>query len=216
MKRKFSLPFFLSVSLHLLFLSLCVLVFFLRTSEINPTEHPSKKNRTEVEMALYGTRDKHEPSKPSSRRGIKENETELSAEKNIQGNSLGQIQDLGSDTEGRSLPVIQNHPGSPGDGSPDPSSETSRYLAEIRQQIENQLEIPESLQRHGPRGQVILRVMIQPSGALALSEILQSSGSAELDQAALRAVQGAAPFTPFEQRLGSRSMLRFQLPLIFK
>lgn len=56
-------------------------------------------------------------------------------------------------------------------------------------------------------GELRIRAVVLPSGQLEYAEVLQSSGHAELDQAALDTVYGAAPYAPFDESLRGMSQL---------
>ncbi|WP_158772391.1 TonB family protein [Cobetia sp. L2A1] len=56
-------------------------------------------------------------------------------------------------------------------------------------------------------GELRIRAVILPNGQLEYAEVLQSSGHAELDQAALDTVYGAAPYAPFDESLKGMSRL---------
>ncbi|MDT8879043.1 TonB family protein [Halomonas saccharevitans] len=51
-------------------------------------------------------------------------------------------------------------------------------------------------------GQLRIRVVIGRDGQVRQAEVIQSSGHAELDQAALDTVHGAAPYRPFDRGMG--------------
>nr|WP_299245216.1 TonB family protein [uncultured Halomonas sp.] len=56
-------------------------------------------------------------------------------------------------------------------------------------------------------GQLRIRVVIGREGQLREAEVIQSSGHSELDQAAMKAVEGAAPYRPFDRGMGARDSL---------
>ncbi|WP_227369226.1 energy transducer TonB [Halomonas sp. M20] len=56
-------------------------------------------------------------------------------------------------------------------------------------------------------GQLRIRVVIGREGQLREAEVIQSSGHSELDQAAMNAVEGAAPYRPFDRGMGTRDSL---------
>lgn len=56
-------------------------------------------------------------------------------------------------------------------------------------------------------GELRIRAVLLPNGQLEYAEVLQSSGHAELDQAALDTVYGAAPYAPFDEGLKGMSQL---------
>jgi len=77
------------------------------------------------------------------------------------------------------------------------------YLAEWRQRVEsvgNQY-YPEASLRYGIYGSLRLLVTVRSDGRLENIEILESSGHAVLDEAAIRILRMAAPFPPFPPEL---------------
>ncbi|TLF53786.1 energy transducer TonB [Halomonas urmiana] len=56
-------------------------------------------------------------------------------------------------------------------------------------------------------GQLRIRVVIGRDGQVRQAEVIQSSGHAELDQAALDTVHGAAPYRPFDRGMGKLDSL---------
>lgn len=56
-------------------------------------------------------------------------------------------------------------------------------------------------------GQLRIRVVIGRDGEIRSAEVVQSSGHAELDQAALDTVHGAAPYRPFDAGMGDLDSL---------
>ncbi|MEW6594574.1 MAG: TonB family protein [Thermodesulfobacteriota bacterium] len=68
------------------------------------------------------------------------------------------------------------------------------YLALVRQAVERHKQYPLMARRQGRQGTAVVRLKINPSGALKDAHIVSSSGHAVLDQAAQDAVYAAAPF----------------------
>ena len=56
-------------------------------------------------------------------------------------------------------------------------------------------------------GQLRIRVVIGSDGQVRRAEVIQSSGHAELDQAALDTVHGAGPYRPFDRGMGNLDSL---------
>ena len=83
--------------------------------------------------------------------------------------------------------------------SPDESS----YLMQWRQKVQRvgQLNYPESARREKLSGQLRMLVVLRSDGSLDYSEVLSSSGYLDLDRAALRIIDLAAPFQPFPVEL---------------
>ena len=71
------------------------------------------------------------------------------------------------------------------------------YFARIKRQIEMVWGYPEEAARNGTAGQLLLRFQITCDGRLQYVRLVSSSGSVLLDDAALDAVNGAAPYYPF-------------------
>ncbi|MFA5677769.1 MAG: energy transducer TonB [Pseudomonas sp.] len=83
------------------------------------------------------------------------------------------------------------------------------YMDSWRRKIErvgNQ-NYPAEASRQGIHGSLILRVTIKRDGTLANVELVESSGHAVLDNAALRIVRLAAPYAPFTGDLMEFGML---------
>lgn len=77
------------------------------------------------------------------------------------------------------------------------------YLAEWRRRVENvgNQYYPQASLRYGIYGSLKMLVVIHNSGELEDIRILQSSGQAVLDEAAVRIVRMAAPYAPFPAEL---------------
>jgi len=71
------------------------------------------------------------------------------------------------------------------------------YFARIKRQIELVWGYPEEAARNGVTGQLLLRFQITRDGKLQYVKMVNSSGSLMLDDAALEAVNNAAPYYPF-------------------
>jgi len=79
------------------------------------------------------------------------------------------------------------------------SAEDAAYLAAWRQRVEavGNRYYPEASLRYGIFGELRMLVSVRSDGALESIRILESSGQAVLDDAAVRIVRMAAPFPPF-------------------
>ena len=83
----------------------------------------------------------------------------------------------------------------------------SRYLAEhfafIRDKILQRVTYPPLARRMGWQGKVVLSFVINPNGTIKEPEVAQGSGHEILDQSALEALKGSAPFPqpPVEARI---------------
>ncbi len=71
------------------------------------------------------------------------------------------------------------------------------YFARIKKQIELVWGYPEEAARNGITGELLLRFQISRDGRLQYVRLVNSSGSVLLDEAALDAVNHAAPYYPF-------------------
>jgi len=71
------------------------------------------------------------------------------------------------------------------------------YFQRIKQQIERVWTYPEQAARHGVNGKLSLRFRIARDGRLLEVLLVDPSGSNLLDDAAVKAVKGAAPYYPF-------------------
>ncbi|KEA65179.1 TonB protein [Marinobacterium lacunae] len=87
------------------------------------------------------------------------------------------------------------------------SHEDAIYLDNWRRRIEKvgNLNYPEKARRERIYGVLRLLVAIKPDGSVENVEILESSGHAILDDAAIRIVQLAAPFQPFPVEMRKRT-----------
>jgi len=83
------------------------------------------------------------------------------------------------------------------------SSSDAAYLRSWRQRMEQvgNTWYPEASLRYGLYGTARLLVVLRSDGSLERVEVLESSGYAVLDHAALRTVRMAAPFAPFPPEL---------------
>lgn len=77
------------------------------------------------------------------------------------------------------------------------------YLDNWRRRIETvgNMNYPEEARRNDINGSLRLLVGIMPDGSVTDIEVLQSSGHAVLDNAAIRIVQMASPFQPFTNEM---------------
>lgn len=77
------------------------------------------------------------------------------------------------------------------------------YLDNWRRRIETvgNMNYPEEARRNDINGSLRLLVAILPDGSVTDIEVLQSSGHAVLDNAAIRIVQMASPFQPFTNEM---------------
>lgn len=82
-------------------------------------------------------------------------------------------------------------------------SADAAYLLDWRQRLESvgNKYYPEASVRYGLYGNVRLLVVIQSDGSLESVKVLSSSGFAVLDEAAIKVVRMAAPYSPFPPEL---------------
>jgi len=74
------------------------------------------------------------------------------------------------------------------------------YLSKIKKKIEPRWHYPERAQKIGLQGKLALYFSIVDDGHLDRLELLNSSGHPLLDEEALKAVRGAAPYHPLPDR----------------
>jgi protein TonB len=90
------------------------------------------------------------------------------------------------------------------------------YWREVRQRIEARKDYPAAARRHGLEGRVNIDFIIDPQGRLLTASVNKSSGYEELDQAAIKAVQRAAPYpvppqAPLDGRVKLEISIAFEL-----
>lgn len=107
-------------------------------------------------------------------------------------------------------PLALARPGASGGVSP----EYAPYLARFRQRVEEALVYPLAARRQGREGRVELDVLLDPSGRVARVDVVTSSTSAVLDEAAVDAVNSVAA-VPFPAGLPRRPLL-VRFPLVFQ
>jgi TonB family protein len=90
-----------------------------------------------------------------------------------------------------------------------------RYKLEIRQRVEAVREFPKALALRMEQGETVLRFTVDVDGRLVDGpRVVKSSGFAEFDAAALRAVSRAAPFPPMSDPRTARP-LSVSMPVTF-
>jgi TonB family protein len=105
-------------------------------------------------------------------------------------------------------------PAAPGATS-DPSA-IGAYAAQVRERISLNLRYPLSLQRRGVSGHASLRITLSPGSPTAESQLIQSTGSAELDELALEAARAASPFPPAPPGVAEDAPLVLNVPVEFR
>ncbi|QTF92736.1 TonB family protein, partial [Halomonas sp. BM-2019] len=98
--------------------------------------------------------------------------------------------------------------GPAGEGAQPPAQRAAeaRYIDDWTRRVEDYGNRVHPAPRH-LQGQLRIRVVIGADGGLRQAEVIQSSGHAELDQAALDTVHGAAPYRPFDADMGNLDSL---------
>ena len=86
-----------------------------------------------------------------------------------------------------------------------------RYLAEFSSALERYKVRPHSAKE----GNVLLQITVAPSGQLLDHSVMQSSGTPELDRAAIAALEHAAPFPPLPAEF-KYNPLTFTVPFRFR
>lgn len=95
-----------------------------------------------------------------------------------------------------------------------PASLSASYLSIVRNRIEAKKHYPPFARNLQQEGTVVLNVVIGSDGVIISSSLVNSSGYASLDRAALAAVQKVSPFpAPTGFGLGRMSVT---IPLVFK
>jgi len=89
------------------------------------------------------------------------------------------------------------------------------FLELIRQKIENAKMYPHWAREAGYEGVTKIQFAILSDGQLGEVSIIDSSGYDILDNAAIAAIEKAAPFPPLPDSL-NRDILRIELPIVFK
>lgn len=89
----------------------------------------------------------------------------------------------------------------------------TRYKGRVRSKVQRNFRYPKSADRAGIRGTVTVAFTISSGGGVSGVRVTRSSGSPVLDDAAVSAVQKAAPFPAIPE--GGRSPWPFVIPLQF-
>jgi TonB family protein len=97
----------------------------------------------------------------------------------------------------------------------DVESILQRFFDVVRSKIESQKSYPISARDARIEGRSGIRITILKDGKLEAAEIVDSSGYAILDNAALLSVRNAAPFPPIPEGTG-RDRIRMHIYLVFK
>ncbi len=81
-----------------------------------------------------------------------------------------------------------------------------RYTDMIRQRIQEALVYPAAARKDGVEGKTYIKFTIDKYGRVLSAMLVQSSGSALLDEAALAAIFSAQPFPPFPDTIAKERM----------
>lgn len=111
-------------------------------------------------------------------------------------------------------PASDQTPSSPArDGSTLP--ERSIYLQQLQKRIAQQRYYPRRSRARGEQGRVLVRFVLVRDGSVKGLEVIDSSGIARLDQAAIKTVRRAAPFAPLPAAL-RQDEWTIDVPLVFR
>jgi len=105
----------------------------------------------------------------------------------------------------------------PRDAAPPPLTERPayrHYLGEVHLEIDRHKRYPLMARRGGQQGVALVDFQLDEQGRLCRCVLATSSGFRLLDQAALKAVRAAAPFSALPEGLGGRLELR--VPIRFE
>ena len=94
------------------------------------------------------------------------------------------------------------------------NAETSNYMGKVRSRVARKKRYPSAARRRGETGTAVIRFVVAKSGAMSGLQLVRSSGSKTLDEAALKMAQKAAPFPAIPASTG-KSSIRFTLPISF-
>ena len=126
--------------------------------------------------------------------------------------------------EGIAMPDIPDTPGlavadwSPGtlvDGTGGDFATAQNYLDMVRLKIERHKKYPNAARVRNIEGRVVIRFVITPEGAVREVEITERSRNKDLDLAALRAVEDAAPFSKPPPRF-FKGAIPLELTIVFE
>lgn len=95
-------------------------------------------------------------------------------------------------------------------GQPEPAD----YVWNVLSHLEHFQSYPERARRRGDSGTVVVRARVSRRGVVLASEILSSSGSRILDQAALALLAAASPLP--KPPPGDTSITELELPIVYR
>nr|WP_319484812.1 TonB family protein [uncultured Cohaesibacter sp.] len=104
--------------------------------------------------------------------------------------------------------------GNGGKGTSNGNAETSNYMGKVRSRVASKKRYPNAARRRGETGTSVIRFVVAQNGVMSGLNLVRSSGSAILDDAALSMAQRAAPFPTIPASSGKAS-ISFTLPISF-
>jgi protein TonB len=106
-------------------------------------------------------------------------------------------------------------PGNTGVAFPPTAEDTGALVASVRDGIDAVKRYPRMARQAGQQGRALIKFRLLRSGEVADPRVIDSSGFPILDDAALAAVERAAPFVEQGRRIGSAS-IEIVLPIVFR
>jgi protein TonB len=98
-----------------------------------------------------------------------------------------------------------------------PAQQTqSEWAKHIYDAILRSVRYPPEAAKTSQQGGALVEFRVRPSGEILSRQILESSGHADLDAAALDAIDRAAPFPPFPPDMKDLSVVVLKLPIRFR
>ncbi len=107
----------------------------------------------------------------------------------------------------KEMPTVQSKPSL--------SDILQRFAQDVRRKIESRKRYPLAARKSMTEGRVGVKMTILKDGQLERTEIIESSGYAILDKAALESVRRSAPFPPFPEEV-ERKRVQMNIYLVFK
>ena len=155
-----------------------------------PVARPNPKSKTEIPAkterdAATGRDGSGKPSASAGRRG-----------------ASGRTKSGGAITGGRSATAAK-------------AAAESRYLRELQQAIARRRYYPKLAQRRGLEGTANVQFTIAADGSFSAIHVSGSSGSEELDKAAVQTLQRLARFKPIPSAIG-RSSWTVRVPIVYR
>lgn len=182
-------------------------------AERKPTEQPAERKTAKQEQPRE-TQAKQASEKPASKKAAEGKKTAEKAEPrqkpsgnggNNQTNTRRGQADGQENGDSRQASRGGSKNGQVGNAS------VSNYPGKVRSKL---ARVARSVRAKG-RGEVVVAFAVGSNGNVRGARVARSSGDASVDQAALNAVQKAAPFPPIPEGAG-RSSWEFSVPLAFR